>query len=43
MNNLSAAIPGRDEVANPESITTDREYGSRARHGAAPRNDRGEM
>jgi error-prone DNA polymerase len=33
-------IPGRDEVASPESITTDRDYGFRARGLApAPRND----
>ena len=52
---LSVVIPGRRAAANPESITTDQEYGFRVRAGAchraglwpdpvgAPRNDGGEV
>ena len=39
--NLSVVIPGRREAASPESITTAREYGFRARAFGAPRNDDG--
>jgi protein ImuB len=39
-DDLSAVIPGRAEGANPESITTNREYGFRVRGLVpAPRND----
>jgi hypothetical protein len=32
-------IPGRRKAAGPESITTNRDYGFRARAFGAPRND----
>ena len=37
----SIVIPGRRTAAGPESITTSREYGFRARHFVASRNDEG--
>jgi error-prone DNA polymerase len=44
LEEISAVIPGRHEVASPESITTNRDYGFRARElTPAPRNDRGEV
>jgi hypothetical protein len=36
---LLNVIPGRHAVANPESMTTDREYGFRAPACGRPRND----
>src|SRR5947209_14583553 len=36
---ISDVIAGHAEGGSPESITTDRAYGFRARRGAAPRND----
>ncbi len=36
---LNLVIPGRDEVANPESITTSRGYGFRAWPFGPSRND----
>jgi error-prone DNA polymerase len=36
---LASVIPGRPEGSGPESITSDREYGFRARAFSAPRND----
>ena len=44
LEEISAVIPGRHEVASPESITTNRDYGFRARgHTPAPRNDNREI
>jgi hypothetical protein len=40
---LSPVIPGRHEVANPESITPIRGYGFRACACGASRNDDGEL
>jgi error-prone DNA polymerase len=42
LESLSPVIPGPSEARSPESITTNRDYGFRARDFVAPRNDSGE-